>query len=170
MKLKLFLLLLALPFFGNAQNTQKNDSGVKIYSYKNRAKFGENLYENKIWWIFYKFDWNEKTIQRVKFEFEEGDKTPNLTDFTTLFKNSDTNKFIIINPNKIKVKRIKNTTTRRAWNNFATPRTKSNATPAEIYLFKNETFSGKNKGLIFVLDKELTVRYEQEKLKQQNEK
>lgn len=163
MKLKLLLILLALPFFVNAQNIQKSDLGVKIYSYKNRAKFGNKLYENKTWWIFYKFDWNEKTIQRVDFEFEEGDKTPDLTNLTQLFKNSDTDKFVVINPNKIKIKRTPRT--KRAWNDFATPRTKNGATHSETYNFKNETFSGKNKGLIFVLDKELTLRYEQEKHK-----
>jgi len=54
MKLKLIFFLLALSFFYNAQTLQKSDLGVKIYSYKNRAKFGKEFYRNKIWWIFYK--------------------------------------------------------------------------------------------------------------------
>ena len=54
MKLKLILFLLLLLFLSNAQTLAKTNSGVKIYSYKNRAKFGKEFYRNKIWWIFYK--------------------------------------------------------------------------------------------------------------------
>ena len=96
----------------------------------------------------------------VNFTFKEGDILPNLTNVSNLFKDSDIENFIILNSNKIKVKRIPKE--RRAWNDFATARKESSATKASIYNFVNDTFTGKNKGLRFVLDQDLTNRYQEE--------
>ena len=165
-KLILFLLFTCFftPIFAQDiklyKHSQEDKSQVKIYSYKNYAVFGKDIYNDETWWIFYKIDWKEKTIQIVNFTFKEGDSLPNLTNVSNLFKDSDIENFIILNSNKIKVKRVPKE--RRAWNDFATARKESSATKASIYNFVNDTFTGKNKGLRFVLDQDLTNRYQEE--------
>lgn len=156
MKHKLLLILLALPFFGNAQTIQKSDLGVKIYSYQS------SIYENRFWFTLYKIDWNAKTLQYALIEFKEGDKIADIESITQVFRNAvPPSKFIILGPNKIKVERIRR---KRSWLNFATASVKSS--PAERYFINGDRLSRRKKGGLHVLDKELTLRYEQEKNKQ----
>ena len=156
MKLKLLLILLALPFFGNAQTIQKNDSGVKIYSYTS------SIYEQKFWVQLYKIDWNVKTIQYAQIQFNEGEKISDLKSVTQIFRNAlRPDKFIVLSPDKIKVERIRR---KRSWLDFATPSVKSSR--AERYFINGDTLGRRKKGGGYVLDKELMLRYEQEKNKQ----
>jgi len=158
MKLKLLLILLALPFFGNAQNIQENDLGVQIYSYTS------SIYEQKFWVQLYKIDWNVKTIQYAQIQFSEGEKIADLESVTQIFRNAlRPDKFIVLSPDKIKVERIRRN---RSWLNFATPRIKSSR--AERYFINGDTLGRRKKGGGYVLDKELTLRYEQEKQKSGN--
>ncbi|MDR6969610.1 hypothetical protein J2X31_003643 [Flavobacterium arsenatis] len=155
MQLKLIFFLLVLPFFGNAQNT---DFDVKIYSHKS------STFENKFWLVLYKIDWNAKTIQYAQVHLKEGDEVSDLKSIRQIFRNAiPASKFIVLNPNKIKVERIRR---KRNWLNFATPRIKSS--PAERYFINGDTLGRRKKGGGYVLDKELTLRYQQENQKSGN--
>jgi hypothetical protein len=162
MKFKLILFLLAHFFLSCAQtqDIQKSNSNVKIYTYKNTAVSSNNKDENETSWCFYKVDWNEKTIQYARFDFKEGDKAPDLMNVSKLFKNGNIDKFIVLSPNKIKVKRER-TRRKRAWLDFATPGVKTPSTPARKYFINSDTLTGVNKYFKFVLDKDLTIRYQQ---------
>ncbi|MDW8550388.1 hypothetical protein NG800_015785, partial [Epilithonimonas ginsengisoli] len=155
MKLKLILLLLLLPFFSNAQTLAKTNSGIKIYSYQS------SVFENKFWLTMYKIDWDSKTIQYAQIHFNEGEKISDLKSVTQIFRNAvSADKFIFISPDKIKVERMRRN---RSWLNFATPRVKSSS--AERYFINGDTLTfgkGKKAGE-YVFDKELTLRYQQEK-------
>lgn len=156
-KLALFLLIHCFLSRGQTQEIQKTNPNVKIYSYKSSKTFINYKGENEIWWLFYKIDWNKKTMQYVQFEFKEGDKTPDLTNVSKLFKKSSLDDFIVLSPNKIKVKREKGYR-KRAWLDFATPGVKTPSVPARKYFINNDTLTGKNKDFKFVLDKDLTSR------------
>jgi hypothetical protein len=155
MKIKLLLFFLAIPFLSGAQEHNFIHYNVKIYSYKNSKLFGDKNY-----WLFYKIDWNNKVIQYVDFEFKDEDETPDLRNVRNLFKNIDKEIFVVLSSKKIKVKRIPRT--KRAWNDFATPR-KRDAVPATIYFIDGDTLRTKNKRVKLNLDKDLTIRYQQEK-------
>ncbi|MCC9065195.1 hypothetical protein [Flavobacterium piscisymbiosum] len=157
-KWTLFLLINCFLSSGQTQNVQKINSNVKIYGYKSKAVLINDKDESKIWWLFYKIDWDKKTIQYAQFEFKERDKEPDLSNVTKLFKNSTIDEFVVLNPNKIKVKRER-AYRKRAWFDFATPGVKTPSSPARKYCINSDTLVGKNKDLKFVLDKDLTMRY-----------
>ncbi|OXA88401.1 hypothetical protein [Flavobacterium hercynium] len=161
-KILLFVLMHSFLSIGQTQNIQKSDSNVKIYSYKNKALFTSNKDKKEIWWFFFKVDWDERTIQSVEFVFEEGGKFPDLSNVNKLFKITDIDEFIILSPHKIKV-RGQRGYRQRGWFDFATPGVKIPAIPARKYFFKGDTLTGKNKNLKFVLDKDLTTRYQEQK-------
>ncbi|MFG4002419.1 hypothetical protein [Flavobacterium aquidurense] len=160
MKFKWALFLLVHCFLSNvqAQDIQKSNSEVKIYSYKSSKAFINYKGKNEIWWLFYKIDWSKKTMQYAQFEFKEGDKIPDLSNVRKLFKNSAIEEFIVLSSNKIKVKRER-AHRKRAWLDFATPGVKTPSAPAQKYYINNDTLTGKNKDFKFVLDKDLTSRY-----------
>ncbi|MBV6881466.1 hypothetical protein AXA65_08220 [Chryseobacterium sp. FP211-J200] len=109
----------------------------------------------------YKIDWDSKTIQYAQIHFNEGEKISDLKSVTQIFRNAvSADKFIFISPDKIKVERMRRN---RSWLNFATPRVKSSS--AERYFINGDTLTfgkGKKAGE-YVFDKELTLRYQQEK-------
>ncbi|NRS90344.1 hypothetical protein HNQ02_003284 [Flavobacterium sp. 7E] len=157
MKFKLLFILLIIHIVGIGQvkDIKKSDSNIKIYSYKNSALFHSNKDKNEIWWMFYKIDWDKKTIQYTEFIFNDGDKLPDVSNVNKLFRKAQIDKFVILSPHKIKVRRIKGYR-KRGWFDFATPGVKIQAVPARKYFINGDTISGKNKNLKFVLDKDLT--------------
>lgn len=157
-KLTLFLLVHCFLSSGQTQDIEKSNSSVKIYSCKSSKAFINYKGENEIWWLFYKIDWNKKTMQYAQFEFKEGDKAPDLSNVGKLFKKGNMDDFIVLSPNKIKVKRERGYR-KRGWFDFATPGVKIPSTPARIYFINGDTLTGRNKDFKFVLDKDLTSRY-----------
>ena len=158
MKIKTLYFLLMLHFFNIAQtqNIQNRDFTIEVYS----SKF---TFENT-WWSFYKIDWEKNTIQYAQVKVNKDDEKPNFNAVKALFRDAvSPSKFIIINPNKIKVERISR---KRSWLNFATPKEKNS--PAERYYIKDNTLGRNKKGGEYLLDKELTIQFEQEKLKMNN--
>ncbi|WAC42557.1 hypothetical protein [Pedobacter sp. SL55] len=71
------------PFlFSQAANAQN----IKIYTVKDTMALWDKKYKSKINWGFYKVDMDSKTIQKKGFAFGNGDKAPDLTKLTNLFK------------------------------------------------------------------------------------
>lgn len=148
----LILFYLFLSCFGIAQTAQIDSSGVKIYSHQS------SIYENKFWVSLYKIDWNANTIQYAQINLNEGEKISDVKSITKLFRNAaPASKFIVINPNEIKVERIRRS---RSWLNFATPRVKSS--PAEKYFIKGDSLGLRKNGGGYLFNKDLTFRYQQE--------
>ncbi|MET0573881.1 MAG: hypothetical protein ABWZ79_20860 [Pedobacter agri] len=61
----------------------------------------------------------------------------------------------------MKVKRIKGTRVKRAWNDFATPG-RTEGSPSYTFFINADTLRTQGGRLKFVLDKELTEKYKQE--------
>lgn len=162
-KILLFVLMHSFISIGQTQDIQKSGLNVKIYSYKNKALFTSNKDKKEIWWFFFKVDWNEKTMQYVELVFEEGGKLPDLSNVNKLFRKSNIDKFIVLNPHKIKIRGQRGYRRRRGWFDFATPGVKIPFIPARKYFLKGDTLTGKNKNLKFVLDKDLTTKYQEQK-------
>ncbi|SHE63804.1 hypothetical protein [Pedobacter caeni] len=153
-KFTLFLIALVVQLSAKAQD--KTD--VKIYSVRDTTVLWDKKYKSEIYWAFCKIDGNEKTIQSSGFNFRDGDKGPDLTDLSHLFKDEDKDWFVVLSPVKLKVKRVKGTRTKRAWNDFATAG-RTAGSPAKIFFINGDTLSMKGGSLKLVLDKELTSRY-----------
>lgn len=134
------------------------NSDVKIYSVKDTVPLWDKKYRSEIYWGFYKVDNKEKTLQSKGFAFRAGDKAPDLTNVNSLFKEEPKDYFEVTSPAKIKVKRIKGTRVKRAWNDFATGG-RSGGSPAETYFIIGDTLQRKDGKLKYVLDKDLTERY-----------
>ncbi|RZL40973.1 MAG: hypothetical protein EOP00_25715 [Pedobacter sp.] len=130
----------------------KAQSDVKIYSVRDTVPLWDKKYKSEIYWGFYKVDFKEKTIQSNQFSFRGGDKAPNLSN---LFKEASTDYFDVLSATKIKVKRIKGTRTKRAWNDFATAG-RTGGSPSQTYFIIGDTLQGKDWKLKYILDKELT--------------
>lgn len=153
--LTFFIMMLSLT----QVKAQSND--VKIYSVRDTIPLWDKKYRSEIYWGFYKVDYKESTLQGKGFAFREGDKAPDLTNLNDLFKDKPKNYFEVINPTKIKVKRIKGTRVKRAWNDFATVG-RTGGSPAETYFIIGDTLQRKDWKLKYVLDKNLTERYQKE--------
>ncbi|RZL39548.1 MAG: hypothetical protein EOO96_00365 [Pedobacter sp.] len=157
--MKIILTFFILTFSLTQVKAQNN--AVKIYSVKDTIPLWDKKYRSEIYWGFYKVDDKEKTIQIKGFSFRAGDKSPDLNNLDSLFKDERKNYFEVINPTKIKVKRIKGTRVKRAWNDFATSG-RSGSSPAETYFIIGNTLQRKDGKLKYVLDKDLTERYQNE--------
>lgn len=141
-------------------NAQTNN--VKIYVVKDTMALWDKKYKSEILWGFYKVDMDKKSIQHNSFKFREGEQEPDLKIVSYVFRGQPTNWFEVISPTKIKVKRIKATRTKRAWNDFATSG-RSGGAAAQIFFIKEDTLQTKNGRLKFVFDENLTKKYRQEK-------
>lgn len=147
----LFCVILIFTLTSHAQN-------IKIYSVKDTVELWDKKYKSEIYWGFYKVDMDEKTIQVNGFAFRAGDKAP---DLTKLFKDEPKDWFEVLSPTKFKVKKVKGTRVKRAWNDFATPG-RSGGSPSYTFFIDTDTLRRKDGGLKFVLDKDLTERYKHE--------
>ena len=153
MKLQLFFILLAIPFwsFAQKQDAPEREFRVEIYS--------DQFSHENLWWLYYKIDWDQKTIQYAQIMLNNGDEKPSFKTVKEIFKNAvPADQFIVLKANTIKVEKISR---KRTWSNFATPRVKNN--PAETYYIEGNKLSRKRKGKGYVLDKNLTLQFAQEK-------
>ena len=151
---KVWVGLLLLSLSASGQN-------VKIYAVKDTAELWDKKYRTEIYWGFYKVDFDKETIQVKGFAFRGGDKAPDLTNLNILFKDEPKDWFEMLSATKLKVKRVKGTRVKRAWNDFATPG-KTGGSPSSLFLIDGDTLRRKDGRLKFVLDKELTEKYKQE--------
>ncbi|RZL32316.1 MAG: hypothetical protein EOO96_14340 [Pedobacter sp.] len=147
-------ILLFVSLSANAQN-------VKIYAVKDTTELWDKKYRSEIYWGFYKVDMVEKTVQHKSFEFRGGDKAPGLTNLINLFKDEPKDWFEILSPTKMKVKRVKGTRVKRAWNDFATPG-RTGGSPSYSFFINVDTLRTQGGRLKFILDKELTEKYKLE--------
>ena len=153
--LTFFIMMLSLI------QVKAQNSDVKVYSVKDTVPLWDKKYRSEIYWGFYKVDYRESTLQSKGFAFRAGDKAPDLTNLNDLFKEEPKDYFEVTNPTKIKVKRIKGTRVKRAWNDFATAG-RTGGSPAETYFIIGDTLQRKGGKLKYALDKKLTDRYQNE--------
>lgn len=153
--LTFFIMMLSLI------QVKAQNSDVKIYSVKDTVPLWDKKYRSEIYWGFYKVNNKEKTIQNKDFAFRSGDKAPDLSNLNNLFKDEPKDYFEVISPTKIKVKRIKGTRVKRAWNDFATAG-RTGGSPAVTYFIIGDTLQRKDWKLKCVLDRDLTERYQKE--------
>jgi len=147
----LLSVLLIFTLTSHAQN-------LKIYSVRDTTELWDKKYKSEIYWGFYKVDVDQKTIQHKGFAFRGGDKAP---DLMNLFKDEPKDWFEILSPTKMKVKRVKGTRVKRAWNDFATLG-RTGGSPSYTFFINADTLRTQGGRLKFVLDKELTEKYKQE--------
>lgn len=147
--------LLLFSLSASAQN-------VKIYAVKDTAELWDKKYKSEIYWGFYKVDFDQETIQIKGFAFRGGDNAPDLSNLNILFKDEPKDWFETLSPTKLKVKRVKGTRVKRAWNDFATAG-RTGGSPSSLFFMDGDTLSRKDGRFKFVLDKELTEKYKQEK-------
>lgn len=151
----IWMIIVTIVCLSTSIKAQNN--GVKIYSVKDTVPLWDKKYRSEIYWGFYKIDFDKETIQSKGFAFREGDKAPDLTNVNNLFKEEPKDYFEVISPTKIKVRRIKGTRVKRAWNDFATAG-RTGGSPAETYFIIGDTLQRKDWKLKYVLDKDLTER------------
>ena len=134
---------------------------VKIYAVKDTTELWDKKYRSEIYWGFYKVDMVKKTVQHKGYAFRGGDKAPDLANLTNLFADEPKDWFEVLSPTKMKVKRVRGTRVKRAWNDFATPG-RTGGSPSYSFFINVDTLRTQGGRLNFVLDKELTEKYKHE--------
>jgi len=100
----------------------------------------------------------KKTVQHKGFAFRGGDKAPDLVNLTNLFADEPKDWFEVLSPTKMKVKRVRGSHVKRAWNDFATPG-RTGGSPSYSFFINVDTLQTQGGRLNFILDKELTEKY-----------